>query len=54
MDQATGDTGDQERIVDLELDGVLEWCLARGKHGVEALGLDNGTWEPVEDETGRG
>lgn len=51
VNQATGDASDKERVVDLELDGVLEWGLLCGKHRVEALGLDDGTWEAVEDET---
>lgn len=50
MDEATGDAGDEEGVDDLELNGVLEWCLAGGEHLVEGLGLDDGSWEAVEYE----
>lgn len=52
VNQATGDARDEEGVIDLKLDGVLEWGLLCSEHGVEALGLDDGAWEAVEDETG--
>lgn len=52
MDEAAGDAGDEERVVDLELDGVLEGFALVGEHVVEFLGLGHGAGEAVEDEAG--
>lgn len=54
VDKATGDAGDEERIVDLQLDGVLQLLLALRKHGIEALRLGNGARETVENESAQG
>lgn len=51
VDETTGDTGDEESVVDLEFDGVLELLLTGEKHFVEALGLSDGSGEAIEDET---
>jgi len=53
VDEAAGDAGDEEGVVDLKLDGVLELLVTGLEHGVEALGLGHGTGEAVEDESGR-
>ena len=51
VNEPAGDTGDEEAVVDLHLDGVVEAALARFlEHGVEALGLGDGTRETVKDE----
>jgi hypothetical protein len=50
VDQTTGDTGDQQSVVDLELDGVVENLLLLGKHRVEALGLGDSPGETIKDE----
>ena len=52
VDEAAGDAGDEEGVVDLELDGVLELLGAGVEHGVEVLGLGDGAGEAVEDEAG--
>lgn len=54
VDETAGDAGDEEAVVNLELDGVLELTLALLEHGVEALGLGDGTGEAVKDETVEG
>jgi hypothetical protein len=50
VDETAGDTGDEQVVVDAELNGVLERLLAGLEHGVEALSLGDGTREAVEDE----
>ena len=51
MDETAGDTGNEQLVVELELDRVLERLLLGGKHAVELLGLWDCTWEAVKDET---
>lgn len=53
VDQTAGDTGDQQGVVDLQLDGVLELLVALREHRVEALGLHDGAGEAIEDEPGQ-
>jgi hypothetical protein len=50
MDETASNAGDEERVVDLELDCVLQGLLGGFKHAVELLSLDNRSWEAVEDE----
>ena len=52
MDEAAGDAGDEEGVVDLELDDMAELALLFLEHGVEAFGLGDGAGEAVEDESG--
>lgn len=54
MDQSASDTGDEQRVVDLELHSVLELLVALSKHGVETLSLRNSSGETIEDETTAG
>jgi hypothetical protein len=42
----------QERVGNLELDGVVDRLLALLQHRVELFGLGDGTRETVEDEAG--
>ena len=51
MDETAGDTGNEESIVNLELNGVLELLVTLDEHLVEALGLGNCARKTVEDET---
>ena len=52
VDQASGDTRYKEFIVDLHLNGVIEWALSRiRKHRVQALSLGDCAWESIEDES---
>lgn len=53
MDQTAGDSCNQEAIVDLELDGVLQFLVPFHKHLVEGLGLGDCTGETVEDEASK-
>lgn len=50
VDETARDARNKERVVDLELDGVLQGEVALAEHGVETLGLGNGAGEAVEDE----
>lgn len=50
MNQAAGDAGNEEGVVNLQLDGMLELALALLEHGIQALGLGDGAGEAVEDE----
>lgn len=50
MDEAARDARDEQRVVDLELDCVLQGQVALAEHGVETLGLGDGAGEAVEDE----
>lgn len=54
MNQAAVDTGDEQGVVDLQLNGVLEPLIALPKHRVEALSLGHGARKAVEDEATRG
>lgn len=54
MDEATGDTRDEESVRDLELEGVVDLLALVREHGVELLGLDDRAGEAVEDEAGGG
>lgn len=51
VDEAARDAGDEQAIVDFELDGVVELSATGGEHRVETLCLHDGTRESVEDET---
>ena len=50
MDEATGNAGNEELVVDEELNDRVELLLALSKHSVELLGLWNGTGETVKNE----
>lgn len=52
--QPARDARHQQGVVDLQLHGVLQLLVAVLQHGVETLGLGNGTGEAVKDEPGRG
>lgn len=54
VDQPARDARDEQRVVDLQLDGVLERLLRDGQHVVELLGLGYCSREAVEDEAARG
>jgi hypothetical protein len=54
VNQSASDTGDKQRVVDLELHSVLKLLVALRKHGVETLSLRNSSGETVEDETTAG
>lgn len=51
VDQSTGNSGNEQVVVDEELDGVFERLLALLEHLIELLSLGNVTRETVEDET---
>lgn len=51
VDETASDTGDEEGVIDLELNGVLELLLAGGKHLVQTLSLGDSAGETVQDET---
>lgn len=50
VDEATGDTGDEELVGNHELDGRVDLLLATLQHFVELLGLNDGTREAIEDK----
>lgn len=50
VDQTTSDTRDEERVLDLELDGMVELLRLGVQHVVELLSLGCGSGEAVEDE----
>jgi hypothetical protein len=50
VDQTAGDTGDQQSVINLELDGVVQLLLLLGKHGIEALGLGDSPGESIKNE----
>lgn len=50
MHEATRDALDEERVINLQLNGVLERLIPLLEHGVETLGLGDGAREAVEDE----
>lgn len=49
--QTAGDTGHEQGVVNLQLNGVLELLLAGSKHVIQALGLSNSPGETIQDET---
>ena len=51
VDEAARYAGDEELVLDLELDDVVEFLLSVREHRVELLSLGDGTREPVKDET---
>ncbi len=51
MDQASGDSGDEQRVVDLHLNDVIELLLPCGQHVIELLRLGNRSRESVENES---
>jgi hypothetical protein len=53
VNQTAGNTRDEERVVDLQLDGVLQRLLGGFEHAVELLSLGDCSWEAVEDEAAR-
>ena len=50
VNETAGDALDEKRVVDLELNSVLELLLALLEHFVETLGLGDSAREPIEDE----
>lgn len=53
VDESTGDSRDEERVGDLELDGVVDLLLLGLEHRVKLLGLGDRSGESVKDETER-
>jgi len=51
VNKTSSDSGDEESIVNLELNSMLKLLLACGKHVVQALGLSDSTRESIKDET---
>lgn len=51
--ETASDTRHKERVVDLKLNSVLEGLVGGLEHAVELLGLDDCSWETVEDEAAR-
>jgi len=51
VDEAAGDAGHEQIVVDLQLDGVFERFLLDGEHAVKLFGLWDCAGETVEDET---
>ena len=52
VDQATGNTRDQEAIIHNELDDRVKFLLPRLEHAIELLGLRDSAGEAIEDEAG--
>jgi hypothetical protein len=52
VDEAAGDAGNEELVLDLELDDVVEFLLTVCEHRVELLGLGDGAREAIKDEPG--
>ena len=50
MYQATGDTGDEQLVIDVELHGRVQLFLAITQHSIEFLGLDDSAWESIQNE----
>jgi hypothetical protein len=50
VDQSASNTGNEQRVVDLELDGVLELLVALCEHGIETLSLGDSSGETIENE----
>lgn len=50
MDETTGDAGDEELVVNEELDNRVELLIAICKHAIELLGLRDGTGETIKNE----
>ena len=51
MNEAAGNTRDEQLVGDHELDDRVELLLPRLKHGIKLLSLRDRPREPVEDET---
>lgn len=51
VDQAAGDTSHQQRVVNLQLNGVLELLITSDEHVIETLGLRNRPGETIQNET---
>lgn len=51
MDQAPGNSRDEELVNDGQLDDAVQFLLARLEHGIEFLGLRDGTRETIQDES---
>lgn len=51
VDQATGDAGDEEVVVDGELDNGVQGLLLVLQHGIQLLSLDNSAGESIENES---
>ena len=53
VDEAAGNTSNEELVGNHKLDGGVDLLLAAVQHLVELLGLDDRARETVEDETAR-
>lgn len=51
MDQAPGDSRDEELVSDGQLDDAVKLLLAGLEHSIEFLGLGDCTWETVQHES---
>ena len=49
--QTASDTSHEQRVVNLQLNGVSELLLAHSKHVIQALGLRDGPRETIQNET---
>ncbi len=52
MDKAAGDSGNEQRVGNLELDRMVDLLLARLQHRVELGRLGHRSWKSVQDEAG--
>lgn len=50
VDETAGDAGNEEAVVDLQLNRMHQLLLVRSEHLVQALGLGDGARESVENE----
>lgn len=50
VDETASNTRDEERVVDLELNSVLQGLVGGPEHAIELLGLDDCSREAVKDE----
>lgn len=51
VDQATSDAGDEEVVIDGELDNGVQALLLVLQHGIQLLSLDNSAGESIENES---
>ena len=51
VDKTSSNSGDQEGIVDLQLNSMLELLLTSLEHVIKTLGLSNRTREAIQNET---
>ncbi len=53
MNEAAGNSRDEKTIIDLQLDGMLQFLVSFLKHAIKSFCLCHRPWKSIENEAGQ-